>query len=434
MGKIKTLAAVLVCFAILASGCAESQTKVLGNSAVPAEVMELQNPRSKLDFTTSVAKGANDFAFAFSAELARRNTEENFVCSPFSAWLPLAALINATFEPYREELIKSLGIAKDGIEAETVNTAASRMLYDLTNQREKEYDESGYISPLKIANAVFVGKDMALKAGFAQAFADYFRGNALNVDFASNEAVDAVNRWASENTEGLIKNIVGEFDPKTVVAIANAVYFSDRWSSEFNPDETREDVFHSPSGEITAQFMIRGDEQSYYEDEKVQAVPMSFIRGGGLCVMLPKDGDALSLLTSLNTEYFDEIYRDSERRTGKLLLPRFKAESGVTDLTETLKALGVPLFDKENAPLTGGLLEEDVSVWVSSAAQKSYIEIDEKGATAAAVTIMEICGTAMPQPTEPFEMVCDRPFVFILYGNTYDGGNQVLFTGIVNNP
>ena len=47
---------------------------------------------------------------------------------------------------------------------------------------------------------------------------------------------------------------------------------------------------------------------------------------------------------------------------------------------------------------------------------------------------MEMSGAAPPQPAEPFEMICNKPFVFVLYGDTYDGGNQVLFTGIVNQP
>jgi len=41
---------------------------------------------------------------------------------------------------------------------------------------------------------------------------------------------------------------------------------------------------------------------------------------------------------------------------------------------------------------------------------------------------------APPNPTKPFEMICDKPFVFILYAYTYDGGSQILFTGIVNQP
>jgi hypothetical protein len=37
-------------------------------------------------------------------------------------------------------------------------------------------------------------------------------------------------------------------------------------------------------------------------------------------------------------------------------------------------------------------------------------------------------------PKETFEMICNKPFVFVLYGSTYDGGAQVLFTGVVNEP
>jgi serine protease inhibitor len=47
---------------------------------------------------------------------------------------------------------------------------------------------------------------------------------------------------------------------------------------------------------------------------------------------------------------------------------------------------------------------------------------------------MAMESATMLQPTEPFEMTCDKPFVFVLYERTYDGGNQVLFTGVVNNP
>jgi serine protease inhibitor len=103
-------------------------------------------------------------------------------------------------------------------------------------------------------------------------------------------------------------------------------------------------------------------------------------------------------------------------------------------LRDTLVALGVPLFDEQAAPLTGGLIEEHIPVWLESAVQIATIEVDEKGTTAAAVTIMPAPGAGLPEPTLPFEMICNTPFVFILYGYTFDGGNQVLFTGVVNQP
>jgi len=390
----------------------------------------------------TAASGANDFAFRLSALLAKDEGGENFVVSPFSVWLPLAALVNATDEINRPALLEALGAS--GISADDINAAASRMLYDLTNQREKDsfglnrqfYPEGHEVNdPLKIANAIFVDIGVTIKQSFAQTFMDYYRGSVINADFRSDEAADAVNKWASDNTDGLIDRIIEEFDEDAVAAIANAIYFSDAWAWEFDLNKTTEDVFRSPSGETAAFYMLReGDGLTYYEDELVQAMPLFFANGGGMYVLLPKDGDAVGLLTSMTNDYFGQIQRDSRMASGKLLLPRFTVESGIMPLKDVLESMGVPLFNGETAPLTGGLIEESLRVWVSDAVQKAVIEVDEKGTTAAAVTVMQIVGTSLPMPTEPFEMICDRPFVFILYRHTHDGGSQALFTGIVNRP
>jgi len=379
------------------------------------------------------ATGANDFAFRLGAALVKNSGNDNFVCSPYSVWLPLAALVNATNAQNKAALFTALGAS--GITEADINRASSRMLYDLTNFGAKDY--RGYYNPLKIANAIFVGKNVTLKKDFAQTFMDYYRGSSINVDFSSRDAVDAVNRWASENTNGLIKNVIQEFDQLTVAAIANAIYFSDKWSREFDRGQTKEDVFHVPGLDTTASFMKReGDGQIYYEDSRVQAMPLSFEHSGGLYIILPKTGGAAQLLSSMTNDYFNEIQRGSVRATGKLLLPRFSIESTIDDLAEALVALGVPLFDEVSAPLTGGLIEEPLQVFLSDAIQKAVIKVDEKGTTAAAVTVMQVGATSAgpPEPTRPFEMICNKPFVFILYANTYDGGSQILFTGVVNQP
>ena len=379
----------------------------------------------------AVANGANDFAFSLSAKLVKNAGDENFVFSPFSVWLPLAALLNATDEQNKPALLDALSAS--GLSGADVNNAASRMLYNLTKQQYKENED--FYDPLQIANAIFVGDNVTLKKEFAQTFMDYFRGTAINVDFSSQDAVDAVNRWAGDNTEGLITDIVSEFDPLTVSAIANAIYFSDRWVWEFDPAQTQEDVFHSPSGDVNAHFMLReGDGLAYYEDDKVQAMPLRFKSGGGLLILLPKSGSAADLLSSMTNEYLNEISENAIQSSGKLLMPRFYIDNSIDGLKEALEALEVPLFDENAAPLTGGLIEENIPVFVSDVMQKAMIEVDEKGTTAAAVTVMSVSATGMPMPTEPFEMICDKPFVFILYDWTFDGGNQVLFTGVVNQP
>lgn len=384
------------------------------------------------------ANGANDFAFRFSsALLSGMDDSRSFVCSPYSAWLPLAALLNATDEDARPALLEALGAA--GLTAEDMNTAASRMLYGLTNSRMNEMLlESGEKAsdPLKIANAIFVDNDQTLNQDFAQTFADYYKGAAMNVDFASPDAAAAVNQWACDNTDGLIKDVISQFDPATVAAIANAIYFSDRWDWEFEEDQTREDTFHTPGGDVTAQFMLReGNMLSYYEDDTLQATSLDFTMGGGLLILLPKDGKGNELLASMTGERFRQIMNDKAPRTGKLLLPRFEIKGDSMNLMDTLTALNVPLVDSGLAPITG-LLENANPLYISDAVQKAMIRVDEKGTTAAAVTVMSMTESAapMPDPTLPFEMNCNKPFIFVLYGRTYDSGSQVLFTGVVNQP
>jgi serpin B len=436
--KIARVLPICLCAGALLAGCGGPNALNASMSVVKVEAAELQAPvyGEQDPAAATAAKGANDFAFRLSAALAGKAGDENFICSPYSVWAPLAALVNATGAQSKPALLEALG-APGGGEAD-INRAASRMLYDLTKSRDKEFAEEyheSYHNPFKIANAIFVSKDETLRRDFAQTFMDFYRGNAINVDFGSDDAVRAVNRWASENTDGLITDLVREFDPETVAAIANAIYFSDRWQWEFDPEETAEGVFHAPTGDQTAFYMLReGSAQTYYEDDQVQAMPLRFKTGGGLYVILPKDGGAAALLSAMTDDYFDEIQRDSIQATGKLLLPRFSIESDVMELGETLSALGVQLFDKAAAPLTDGLIEADIPVWLTNAVQKAVIHVDEKGTTAAAVTVMPAAGAGMPLPAEPFEMVCDTPFVFVLYERTYDGGSQVLFTGIVNQP
>ncbi len=419
----------------VALACLLASSLVMGCVA-NTKVLEEIPYGERSDVSVKAAAGANDFAFKLSSVLAQQNGNNNFVFSPFVVWLSLTSLVGATQPDSKEKLLDSLGVS--GIGEEDIHQTAYRMLYDITKQADKKYVERNklpYHDPLKIANAVFVDNDVTLKKNFAEDFARYYDGSSMNVNFDKQRAVDAVNKWAGLHTQGMITDLVNEFDPETAVAIASAVYFADKWKSEFDSAKTVEDIFHAPIGDTLAFYMERiGDNLTYYEDDKVQAMPLDFKTGGGLYIILPKDGNATELLGSMTSEYYEEIRRDAIKATGKLLLPRFSVESDVKALKYALETLGVPLFDKAAAPLTGGLIEEQKPVWLPSAIQKAMIVVDEEGTTALAVNIMEAPGAPMPVPTEPFEMNCNKPFIFLLYGYTNDGGNQILFTGIVNRP
>ncbi|MDR3312935.1 MAG: hypothetical protein LBS96_00585 [Oscillospiraceae bacterium] len=410
------------------TGDAGSEQSTSATSAKSTATLQTQKAAVAGQKFSSPAAGANDFAFRLTGELLKSGGKSNFICSPFSVWLPLVALANATDDANRPALLNAIGAA--GFSVDQINGAAKQMLYNLTNEQSKADGVAFVYNPLQIANAIFVGNNMTLKKSFESAFAENFGGKAFSVDFASPQAVKTVNDWASKNTNGLIPSIVEQFAPQTVAAIANAIYFSDRWNWEFDQNKTKKDAFHGLGGDTKADFMLReGDALTYYEDDKLQAMPLEFKTGGGLYILLPKDGDAVSLLTGMTSDKFQKIIDGFGEKTGKLLLPRFQIDNGGTDLAVALQTLGVPLFDANAAPLTGGLINESIPLWLSGAVQKAKIEVDEKGTTAAAVTVITVfTGAGPPQPTKPFEMICNKPFAFVLYGN----GGQILFTGVVN--
>lgn len=65
-------------------------------------------------------------------------------------------------------------------------------------------------------------------------------------------------------------------------------------------------------------------------------------------------------------------------------------------------------------------------IFVSRAEHAARVMIDEKGCTAAAYTVMAVCGASMP-PEQEVDFVVNRPFLFAITGN--DG--LPLFAGIV---
>lgn len=376
---------------------------------------------------------ANGFALRFTEALLKQKKEgENLIASPYSAWLPLAALVNGCSGETQEQLLKVIGEA--GIDAETLNQMVKAVNAGLSQEeRRKSYEEYGetFESPLKIANALFVQKDAAVNQTFAQLFSDNYDGKLFSVDFSDSSAANAINSWASEKTDGKITEIVDSFDADTVAAIANALYFSDSWSNQFLEENTTEGTFHGAKQDKDAEFMNQKlSDGIYYEDETMQAVVLWTTSGGQMVLCLPKDGySAEEALQSLTTEKLQKI-SGAEYRCVQLSLPKFKLESKTFSIKEALEAMGVPLMQATDAALTEVLDNE--ALYISSAQQSAMVEVDENGLTAAAVTVMGLEKMALMPETDPIELTFDSPFAFVLTGNGEDAGDQILFTGVVN--
>jgi serpin B len=82
-------------------------------------------------------------------------------------------------------------------------------------------------------------------------------------------------------------------------------------------------------------------------------------------------------------------------------------------------------FDYETSDFTGISLDEKLKI--SEIIQKTFVNVDEDGTEAAAVTGVQIVSGTISQIVEPppYEFKCDRPFLFIIH--TADNG--ILFMG-----
>ena len=429
---------------MLFSGCGQksigeqpAQTRTETEEAQSVETTDSKNQdQTTADKTQDqdVAQDeANGFALRFTEALLKQKKEgENLIASPYSAWLPLAALVNGCSGATQEQLLKVIGEA--GIDAETLNQMVKAVNAGLSQEeRRKSFEEYGetFESPLKIANALFVQKDAVVNQTFAQLFSDNYDGKLLSVDFSDPSAANAINSWASEKTDGKITEIVDSFDADTVAAIANALYFSDSWSNQFLEENTTEGTFHGAKQDEDAEFMNQKlSDGIYYEDETMQAVVLWTTSGGQMVLCLPKDGySAEEALQSLTTEKLQKI-SGADYRCVQLSLPKFKLESKVFSIKEALEAMGVPLMQATDAALTEVLDNE--ALYISSAQQSAMVEVDENGLTAAAVTVMGLEKMALMPETDPIELTFDSPFAFVLTGNGEDAGDQILFTGVVN--
>ncbi|MDD3948008.1 MAG: serpin family protein, partial [Anaerolineaceae bacterium] len=117
----------------------------------------------------------------------------------------------------------------------------------------------------------------------------------------------------------------------------------------------------------------------------------------------------------------------SEARV-ELSLPKFKIETPEMELINPIKELGlVDVFGME-ADLSG--MSGDKSLYVSTLVQKAFIDVNEAGTEAAAVTLAVVQVKGMLSP-ETLKISFDKPFMFLLRDTST---STILFAGQVVQP
>lgn len=367
---------------------------------------------------------ANDaFAFNLLQQIVKTEPAQNIFLSPYSAAAALQMVANGAAGQTKTEMQRVLGTTD--LSAEEIG-AANKMISQSLNTGNTNVI-------LTTANAIWIQKGFSVKPDFIAMNQRFFGATVDSLDFKDPQVVNVINDWASEKTHGKITRIADGLDPiYTRLFLANAVYFKGKWADPFEVKATRDQSFYLRDGsQKNVPMMTKSKTFTYRRGADYQAVRLPYEDENlAMYVFLPDTNSSPEkLLGLLNGRTWEKITKPGfSEKEGTLELPRFKMEYKVK-LNQPLQALGMKsAFDMKKADFSGIAPQ----LYISTVLQKTFVEVKEEGTEAAAVTgIVMMAGAApMPKPN-PFEMIVNRPFLFLIEDSKT---GTILFIGTVFDP
>ena len=346
----------------------------------------------------TVVRGNNQLAVDLYMRFGAEN--ESFFFSPYSIYTALALLYGGAVGETAEQMATVLDVSTDD---ESFHSALAQIQAGL-NARQ----ESGEVE-LSVANALWPQEGVALLADYLELVESY-EAEITAVDYLTNaEGIrQRINAWAEERTKNRIREVL-EYapDPSTLFLLANAIYFNGNWASQFDEADTTIMPFYGANGETTEVSMMRQMyEFGYWRDDLLQVVEMPYIADEFSMVILLPDRAAgiASVERVLTADSLEEWTAGLYPYLVDVFLPKISMRSGYR-LRPVLQAMGITeAFQPGKADFSGidGIPNR---LFMGPVVHKAFVEIDEEGTEAAAVTV----GGCFPAGTRVLTVGGPRP-------------------------
>ena len=371
----------------------------------------------------ALAAANNGFAFKLLKQLAKDQPVANIFISPYSASTVLQMVGNGAAGQTKAEMQQVLGTT--GLSSDAVNAANKDIAQSLNSGNTNVI--------LTTANAIWYRKGATVKPDFIACNQQFFGATVDALNFLDPHSVDIINGWASDKTHGRISHLAdGMISRDTQLFLANAVYFKGKWSEPFDVKDTKDRPFHLRGGsQKNVPMMTQTKTFTYRRGTGYQAVRLPYQDENlAMYVFLPDTNSSPEKLLGIMTgDSWQRVTKPGfSEKEGTVVLPKFKLEYSV-ELNQPLQALGMKTaFDPVGADFSGIAPQ----LFISAARQKTFVEVKEEGTEAAAVTgiAMETSAMMVPPPN-PFQMIVDRPFLFLIEDNQT---GTILFMGVMFNP
>jgi len=363
-----------------------------------------------------VLGASNAFSFALWKRVNLAQKDSNVFVSPlsasFSLGMAMTGTANQTFDDMRAALQFGTASLAD-------IDAGYKSLIALLTSLDKTVT-------MEIANSIWYRNTFPFNQSFLDDGTNYFGATIKPLDFANVDAsLSAINGWVNTQTKGKIPTIIDKIEPENVMFLINAIYFKGSWRERFNPALTQDGPFHALGGDQTVRLMNRHAKMLYTETATYQAVDLPYGDSAfTMTVVLPKTGTTVeSLAASLDAASWQTLTSSLHTGDIDLVLPKVRM-SWTRGLIPDLKGLGMLVPFADGADFTR-MSTRGRELYISSVRQKTFVDINEEGTEAAAVTSTGISLTSAPITTV---MRVDRPFVFVIRERL---SGTVLFMGKV---
>jgi len=418
--KNRVIVTASICLTILGLAgvwCAKQPASFAASDARARPSPQISNQVANEKLVTANTK----LTFKLFSEILKKQHSENIFISPASLAIALNIVYNGAGGETQEAIAKTLEL--QGTNLQEINQANADLKASLNNPDPKVQ--------LSIANSLWTKESIPFKPEFLQIIQNFYQAEVKNLNFSNPTAPSMINNWVNQSTNGKIDKIVDVIEPNTTFILLNAIYFKGNWTEQFPKEATQLRPFTLLDGTQKQHPMMRHQDSAsfpYYENELFQAVSLPYGEGRmSMYIFLPNQGVSLkTFYEKLNAENWQQWmnqFNNFDNSGGGVLisLPRFKLEYAI-DLKDALKALGMEIAFTKEANFSG---MTSSSVSIDKIKHKTFVEVNEEGTEAAAVT--EVSGVR----SGPIEMNVNRPFFFAIRDNQT---GSILFVGSIVEP
>jgi len=359
----------------------------------------------------------NKFAFKLLKDLAAsEDVSKNIMVSPFSIGVALSMTSNGSNDATLEAIHKTLG--SDGFSEDTINNYYNKIIKDLP-----------LLDPttdINIANSIWYRQGFTPLPAFLKTNTEKFNARSEALNFQDPAAKNTINNWVNTQTKGKIPTIIDNIAGDMIMYLINAVYFKGTWKYTFDKSKTTTGTFQLGNGQtVPAPFMSGKIKINAAVTPSANAYELMYGNGKySMVIVVPSTTTTLNdYIASMNDEKWMTLNAAMRETENTIRLPKFKF-SYEKELKNTLTTLGMGIAFSDQADFTR--INPQGRLKISEVKHKTFIDVNEEGTEAAAVTSVGIVLTSAPM-----EFIVDRPFLFAIREVS---SGLILFNGLIRNP